>query len=144
MNTTSQQKPTRAEETQEGRRRRQDTGPLAGLNLNVAEEDRDPNYEYRWINDTGNRVENKTKRDDWDIVRTEPTLVDKTPRSGAPMKAYLVRKRKDFQQEDQAKRMARLQEQEDSIRRGVVNDPKGLSGPSAYVPEGGISIRSGK
>lgn len=132
---------TRADETQRTRRRRQDTSELAGLNLRIPEELKDPAFEYRWINDTGGRIHAKTKMDDWDKVEgVAPVVVDKTPRSGEPMRAFLCRKPKQLHEEDKAKAQARINEQENSLRRGKVTDPKGLSGADAYVPEGGIVI----
>lgn len=147
---------TRADEVKQERRRRQDTGQLQGLKLHVPEELKEAGYEYHWFNDKdgGGRLHNKTKMDDWDFVTTKAIdgegegtpvtrMVGKTD-SGQAMKAYLCRKPKEYHDADTAKRMARLKEQEDSIKRGVVNDPKGLSGQSAYVPEGGISIRNSR
>jgi hypothetical protein len=150
-----EKKITRADEVKQERRRRQDSGPLVGLKLAVPEELKEPGYEYHWFNDKdgGGRLYDKTKLDDWDIVQTKAIegtgegvpvsrIVGKQD-NGQPMKAYLCRKPKEYYRADQQERQARIKEQEDSIKRGVVADPKGLKGESAYVPEGGISIRSG-
>lgn len=143
---------TRAEATQVQRRRRQDSGPTQTLNLHIPDSMKEPGFEYHWFNDAGGRIHNKTQLDDWDVVtkdvdgRKEPVtrLVDKTPRSGEPLRAVLCRKPKDYQDADRAKAMGRIKDQEDSIMRGVVQDPTGRTNQTgAYVPAGGISIKRG-
>lgn len=148
--------PSRAEQVSAQRRRRQDTGPLQGLKLHVPDGLKEEGYEYRWFNDKdgGGRLHNKTVLDDWDIVKTkdidgqgEGTPVTRNVgkmENGQTLKAYLCRKPKEWFDGDRAKAQARITEQENSLKRGVVNDPKGLSGESAYVPAGGISIDRGR
>jgi hypothetical protein len=56
-----------------------------------------------------------------------------------------VRKLKTYYHEDKAKEQAAISEMEALMKRGQVNSPDALQGPTAYVPPGGISIQaSGK
>ncbi len=151
----------RAEEVSSERRRRQDFGGLPGLKLSVDERAKDPEFTYRIINDKPGRIHQKTVQDDWDIVATtqmngfndvakqagEGTpmayMVGSTE-NGAPQKAYLCRKRKEFYEEDKAKEQAVVDAREESIRRGAVTGPdgQGLSSAASYIP-GGKDGRSG-
>ena len=60
-----------------------------------------------------------------------------THADGSPMMAYLARKPKAFYDEDQAEKMAELDEQLNQLRKG--NDKSGEA-YSDYVPSGGIQI----
>lgn len=135
----------RVEEVKRERRRRQDTGPMAGLKLNVPEELKEAGFEYRWINDDDRRIHAKTVEDDWDVVKTaaiEGTgegapvsrVVGKGP-AGQPIRAILCRKPTEFYKEDKAKELQAVKEREDAIKRGAPTTPEGLSGPTAYIPD---------
>lgn len=148
----------RVQEERSARRRRRDMG-LNRLNvLDVAAELKDPNYTYRWINDTPGRVQQLTQQDDWDVVKESEfnqrsdkeksvgdnmeRVVDKT--TGA--RAILVKKRKDYYEEDKALAQRSLDAIDESIKRGQATSSEGLSGPNAYVPGGasGIVIQDGR
>ncbi len=136
----------RAEEVQSGRRRRQDTGELAGLKLHVDESRKDPRYVYRWINNDERRMQDKTVRDDWEVV-TDPAIEgsgEGTPverlvgeaKNGAPVRAILVRKLKSYFEEDKAKALRVVKEREDAIKRGAPPAPEGLSARDhQYIPD---------
>lgn len=145
----------RAEEVATSRRRRQDFGGLPNMKLAVHEGAKDPNYEYRIINDKPGRIHQKTVMDDWDIVKTTEMnghvdyakqAGEGTPMAfmagsmegGAPMKAYLCRKPKQFYEEDKGKEQAVIDAKEESIKRGIVKGPEGQGLPQevSYVPGG--------
>lgn len=136
---------TRSEEVRRERRRRADTGPTAGMKLNVPAALLDPNFEYRWIDADQNRVHAKTVLDDWDVVTTPAIdgtgegapvsrIVGKDA-SGQPKRNVLVRKPKDWYMGDKAKEQAAITTREKDIRRGVVNEAGSLKGETAYVPD---------
>lgn len=141
---------SQAAETRQRRRRRDDFGETRNLKLAVPENLKDPAYEYRWINDTdGGRVHQMTVLDDWDIVQTkdidgqgEGTAVARiagTTESNKPQRVYLVRKRKEFYEEDQRAKRERLNEVEKDIQRGPLPS-SGLSSSEAYVPAGHTNV----
>lgn len=158
--TEQSERPTRAEKVaRERRKKRGGLNALAGQKLSVREEFLDrANFEYRWINDDGGRIESLTEMDDWDLV-TDPErkgkedvdrmssfvskIVGKND-AGHPIKAYLARKPKDFYQEDQADKQVLLDKKIDDIRRGIPQGEGAQLGAHAYVPEGSISIRDGR
>ena len=150
----SEQKLTRAEEIAAGRRRRSPSANINGmfLRLGVDPATKDPNYEYRWINDDKGRLQAMTQQDDWDFVanrevasddrnmnETETRIrrvVDKTA-SGEPMYAYWCRKYKPWYDEDlhhqtklvQEKRKAMIQNMHDGSPGTASDDPQHI-----YIP----------
>lgn len=154
-------KPVRArvEEERTRRRRRDDMDDGRLSNLTVYGQ-KDPDYEYRWINDEPGRVHNLTVRDDWDVVTDEMLGVrhekDRGVGSGVERvvdrasgkRALLVRKRKEYFVEDRAKSQRRLDEIDQQMKQGVVpakGDQQPLQpGSSAYVPAGSINIQDGR
>lgn len=145
---------TRAAEVKAQRRRRQDTGPSAGLKLHVPENLKDPNFEYRWINDDGRRVHAKTVMDDWDIVESKEIQGDGQGapvgrlagkmEGGAPLRALLCRKPKEFYQADKGKEQRAIAEREAAMKQGAVPAAGGLSGPNTYIPDRHDGYSSGK
>lgn len=136
----------RAQEVRSERRRRKEDGPLSGLKLHVPDNLKEPGFEYRWLNDDDKgRVYQKTVHDDWDVVKTKAIegqgegtpvtrLVGKGE-GGQPMRAILVRKPKEFHEEDRRKMLAGLKEREEAIKRGEPQSPEGLSQKQhAYIP----------
>lgn len=141
------------------RRRRRDNGDFSavGRKLHVDPSMKDPNFTYRWINGDEARVQNLTVHDDWDFVtrdmlenpQMEADNADIGTRvsrpvgkdeNGKAVSAYLVRKPREFHEEDARKKRAAIDATVSDLRRGVVNDPQALSGDKAYVPQGGIQI----
>lgn len=133
--------PRAAEETQERRRRNDGTlDRMSELTLAVPQAVREanPDKNFRWINDTGNRIHSKTVLDDWDVVEgVDPKTVG-TDREGKPLKAFLCAKRKDFYAEDEAKKMAALREQERGMIQGERDGTTKQELPDAvaYTPSG--------
>jgi hypothetical protein len=113
----------RADQVQEGRRRRSDAYAGYDLRLEVPEHLKDPAYAYRWINDDKGRLHARTKQDDWDFVEDE-NIVSHTDEknqnetisrirrevgvtaSGRPLYAYLCKKKQEYVEEDFQKEMA--------------------------------------
>ena len=150
--------PTRAAEVKAQRRRRVDNGPLSGMKLQVNESLKDPNFEYRIINDKGARILSKTKADDWDIVGSDLQPVEKqagegtqavymvgTDEGGQPLRGYLCRKPKEFYEEDKGKQQALVDAKEASIQRSPAQEGgQGLDPKFAYLPHGPNIITRGK
>jgi hypothetical protein len=126
------------------------------LKLDVPSHLKESGFVYRWLNDTNNRLHAKTVMDDWDVVNEaidptkdngEGTAVRRpvgVKPDGSPLYAYLVRKREEFYREDKAKEQAAIKEQEDALKRGVVQGAEALSGSAAYVPGGRNQISHGE
>lgn len=113
------------------RRRRDDVAIEGGRRLGVAAETvADKEYVYRWMNDDGGRLLAKTRQDDWDFVgqlgehvpADEYTtgaawrVIGKNP-DGSAMRAYLVRKRREFYEEDKRKEQKQTEEVTRQISR---------------------------
>lgn len=150
-----QPQPARVDAEKKQRRRRADTSETRNMKLSVPrhiiEENR--GFELRWVNDTASgRIHSKTVEDDWDFVTTkdrdgkevEFEKVVGTGENGQPLKSRLLKKPKEFCEEDRGRKQAAIQAQEDQLRRGVTPDPEGLSGPHAYVPGGSNTIERGR
>lgn len=144
----------RVQETRARRRRRDDSGETLNRKLYVPERFLDRGaYEYRWINDDGSRIQDKTKFDDWDIVTADQmgdgyseVARDQSDskavrrqvgkQDGRPVYAYFCRKPKEFHEEDQRKKLADIAAQEETMRRGPLPNKEGLGQAEAYVPGG--------
>jgi len=149
-------RPPRQQETQQRRRRRETLGDERHLKLGVPDSMNDPNFEYRWFNENGNRIQQKTELDDWDIVKTEVDATKDngegspvrrpvgTKADGSPLYAYLCRKPKEFYIEDKKAEQEAIKADEDALRRGQVKGSEALAGPHAYVPGGRNTISHGE
>ncbi len=114
---------SRAEQTQDQRRRRSDSYRGYDLRLDVPEHLKDPNYTYRWINDERGRLQTKTTQDDWDFVAKNELMIashddggfdakNKSETDGRirrevtsatsprPIFAYLCKKKKEYVEAD--------------------------------------------
>lgn len=146
----------RVEVERAARRRRDDLGLGRSRNLDVVGT-KDPNYEYRWINDDPGRMYNLTEADDWEVVKVgdlgESSAKDKGVGTGierivdkrSGRKAVLVRKPKDYYAIDKGKEQALIDETERAIKRGATPMAGAAPGETlgagvAYVPNGGIQI----
>lgn len=144
---------TRAEETTARRRRRADNSAYNGsyLRLEVDEAEKDPNFVYRWINDDKGKLHARTVKDDYEFVESQELAAsgknlnesDKRIRrevgksaSGAPLYAYLCRKRKEFYEEDQAAKTEGVIERRRSMVRNQTDGEGGLAADAAhaYIP----------
>lgn len=144
---------TRAEEVQRERRRKPGSTVLPGIKLGVDMSKLDPAYEHRFVNDTGSRVQ-QMYENDWDPVSEDvkpdadgegsvQTKVVGTD-SGKPIKAVLMRKRREWYDADQKEKRKVLDEIDTDIKRGTAHKKEGeLSGVS-YTPDSvvnSVSIR---
>lgn len=145
----------RAEETRAKRRRRADTSYEGAHRLSVNHELLDHNkFAYRFVNDVGDRILDKTVRDDWDKV-PDPDAKDDSDGLGAPIRkvvgrnvdgsplhSYLLRKPKEYFDEDAKKKTLRRDELDAAIKRGQHTAPpaQGADQSNTYTPSGGISI----
>lgn len=143
-------RPPRVEQEQQRRRKR---GGVVGQRLGVSMSQLDlEKFKYRWINDDPVRLFEKTKEDDWDIVRQSGGVVkdDATDLGnavsvvvgvapdGSALRAYLCRKPIGYYQEDQRMKSEELDKQLADLKRGVGRNGDALGD---YVPNDGISIR---
>lgn len=146
-----------ARRIEELRARRKERGSInaSGLNqkLSVPESMKDPRFEYRWVNDTNVR-HHEMKQRDWDYVddgaiaqdernsgtgtRIERIADERT--TPAVRKTFLMRKPKEFYEEDKAADVARIKKREQAIVRGEARNAEGQSEPGMYVPSGGMKI----
>ena len=152
----------RVEQERKRRRRRSDLTIGRNLKLGLDTTQLDQDYEYRWVNDRPGRVHALTMQDDWDVVTREEigeadgssdlnkgsgTGVERVVSEIDGMRAVLLRKPKEYYQEDKGKEQAAIDELEESMRRGAAKDEAGNQTPAvenAYTPAGGgISISKG-
>lgn len=167
---TAAQKPTSVSNGQDDaskriaeiRARRAERGPtdinVSNQKLSVAEDRKDPRFTYRWALDTGSRVHDLKARD-WDIapasttegdlrdvgIGSVPERMGNTRTVTKPERHVLMRKPKEFYQEDKAREQAQIDSQEEVIRKtGDVKNPQGLSGPGSYIPTSGMKIEHGR
>lgn len=120
---------------------------------------KDPNYEYRWVNDDPGRIHSLTVLDDWDRV-TEDMLgerhekdkgvgagVERVVDKMSGKRAILLRKPKEFYLADKAKEQVQLDELDATLRKGAAVNPESLQAKDpgkVYVPKGGIVIDDGR
>lgn len=139
------QRPTRADEVRQERRRKRGSTVVSGLKLHVPTDKLDQRFEYRWVNDVPGRVQQMTDND-WDRVE-DPSIasgvgsvptVHVSGSSATPMSAVLMRKRKDWYEDDQKEKNKPLDEIDAAIRRGTVHERNeaDLRGDVAYTPNG--------
>lgn len=156
--TTRPARENRAEEVAGERRRRKDMSVNAHLRFSIPDHLRDDKrYRYHWLVDRPGRIEAKTKHDDWDFVE-EPELAADGRQTGAgtrierhagvdqfgnPLRAFLVRKLKEYDAEDKAKEQQALDKRMAAIKRGKTPGETGepIHGDGSYVPERGIVIK---
>ena len=131
---------TRTEDGQQRRRRTGSMSAMDDLKLAIPDEVRTkyPDHTFRWLNDTGNRIHNKTVRDDWDKCEGIDPVPVGTDAQGKPILAYLCCKLLKFYEEDQRAALAVRKQQEQSLMRAI---PKGdtaapVEQETSYVPEG--------
>lgn len=137
----------RAGEVKQRRRRREGMGPERHLKLAIP--NKDPNYEYRWVNNRPGRVHQLTTMDDWDIAPEQEgaglgTVGERTVDKGTGERAILLRKPKEFYDEDQAEKERMLKARDETMRRGPLPSAEGAGGDgTTYVP-GGRNIVNGR
>lgn len=139
----------RAEEVKQRRRRRDTLGEDRNLKLYVPESAKDPNFVYRWVNKRDGRVKYMTEQDDYDVVSTtqlnggddknisEGTVATRVGDQTTGEGMVLLRKPREFFEEDQKAKADKLDELDKTMRIGPAQSAEGI-GPSdhAYVPGG--------
>jgi hypothetical protein len=144
----------RSEDVSKSRRRRRDSIYFDGadFNLMVPEEEKDPRYVYRWINDDKYRLNQMTKQDDWDVCSvdefssdfkntdggTHVSRIVGRDTHGGVMRAYLCKKLKEYDDEDRAKELRRINQLYTQMRDGNVPGRESLSQENEalrYVPK---------
>ena len=147
---------------EEIRARRKERGSVDVSELNqklsVPEDQKDPRFTYRMVLDTGNRIHD-LKAKDWDVapgatasgdprnvgVGTVIERMGNTRTVPKPERHVLMRKPKEFYEEDHARKAAKIKKDEEAIvRTGAVGGAEGLSGPGSYIPAGGMKIEHGR
>ena len=136
-------------------RRRRNTDALGGKRRRLAVTGQldHENFAYRWVNDEDTRLHDLTVNDDWEVVSDRSgTLKSDGAGTGAeisvpvgmgtkaPMKAVLLRKRKDWYDDDKRAEQRRIDETEASLKSGAV---PGAGSDQSYVPRGGITFDHG-
>lgn len=150
---------SRTQERREGKRERV---PMSGhrSKLQLSESDRkaldEAGFVPRWVNDVDGRVEQALAggyvyvepeeaksvgqmalhEGNSDLNGRVSKIVSKG--GGQPIRAYLMKIKKEFYDEDQAAKQARNDEIEDALRNG---QPGGADTSSQYIPREGIAIR---
>lgn len=150
---------TRAETVKVARRRRRGMGLEMNLRFALPERLRgDKEYRYHWLCDRPGRIEQKTQYDDWEFVMDAEVEGDErntgagqrierhagVDQFGQPLRAFLVRKRKEFDDEDKAEGQKALDARMTAIRRGKTPDAttgEMIHADGSYVPPGGIVIK---
>lgn len=130
-------RPTRAEQTRRERRMKPGSVISTGEKLALDESRLDRNlYTYRWVKAEGNRVE-ILKKKDWDLVDDEEAKTDGTGlgsvptqhggvgESGKPYGLVLMKKYKDWYDDDQKLKRKPLDAMEQAIRKGTVQEQAG-------------------
>lgn len=142
----------RVEEQRAQRRRRTETTHEGSHRLSVNHDllDHDK-FAYRFVNDKGGRINDFTVHDDWDKVPDPAVKPDAdgmgTPIrklvganvDGSPIHAYLLRKPKEFYNEDVKRKNARRDELDAAIKSGQHVGPAapGADTSNTYTPTGG-------
>jgi hypothetical protein len=98
---------------------------------------KDPNYEYRFVNDTGDRVQDfldngwekvpakNVRVGDKRVNSPTPEGTDATASVGRGQKAYLLRIKKDWYEEDQAAKQAQVNSTEEAMREQALDGTYG-------------------
>lgn len=139
------QRSDRATEVRRERRRKPGSTAHTGLKLHVDSALLDPAYEYRWANDENGRVQ-QLEAQDWDVVDSEAIAKEgnvgggsvPTRHVGGNGRAVLMRKLKDWHEEDRKARFKALDEMDKAIRKGAEQKDSELAG--AYTPNGENTI----
>jgi hypothetical protein len=140
-------RPARQEEVKERRRRREALGADRNLKLHVPANLKDDKFVYRWVNDRPGRIQQFTVADDYDVVSSEAvesnslgTTNSRVVSQSSGESAVLLRKPKEFYEDDQKQKQAVLDAQEKAMKAAAPASSEGLNGPHAYVPGGSNRI----
>lgn len=112
-------------------------------------------YALRWFNDTVGRL-HEMQQNDWEFVDiaefggkvdesvstdlgTRVSRIVGTNEHGDPLRAYLMKKRREWHEADQKEKDDPLKAMDETIRRGELNDK---ASDKRYVPKSGIDIQT--
>lgn len=128
--------------------------PMGGSRSRLEVQGKDPNYVYRWFNDQGGRLA-QAQQADYQFVTSDENvtvgaaedlntdegsyvsqIVGKTE-DGKPMRAYLMKIKREFYEEDQATKQEQVDEMDAAIEGGAIRGQPGQDG--RYVPKSGIT-----
>jgi hypothetical protein len=126
-----------AEKAQRRRRNNGDLNPSVVMRLGLPQEVIDGNKDYslRWVNDEGGRIQHLTQQDDYDVVEGVDSRIVGTTGDGKPLVARLLRKPKEFAEEDRKAKIEAINAREGGlIRQANGADP----GNSYALPENTI------
>lgn len=131
-----------AQEKQERRRRRNgDLNPAVVMRLGLPDEVLSDNKDYslRWVNDEGGRIQHLTTQDDYDVVEGVNERIVGTNADGSPLVARLLRKPKDYAEEDQKAKLEAINARES----GILRQPQGSDPGNSYaLPENSIKNKA--
>ena len=127
--TTQQRQKARTAERTESARKRVPLGRHKNI-MTVAAQDKDPNYEYRWINDDDNRVKDALNAG-YEVVNDPNVEVGDNGANrqnqsvgtgarkhvGKGMSAVLMRIKKEFYDEDQREKQGQINQSEKEMKR---------------------------
>ena len=151
--------PTRADQVKTERRRRHSLGYDANLRFSLPPHlKNDPEWRYHWLVDRPGRIAQKTRHDDWDFVEDAETQEDGrnsgagtrierhagVDQFGNPLRAFLVRKKREYDNEDRREQQKALDARMAAIKGGRVTNPEGrdlTESGEFYTPRGSIQIR---
>ena len=117
-----------AEIRAERRARRQAGDGIQRLDHDESKLDR-AHFRYRWVDDTGTRMEVLKEYEDYDIAPEGQVKIAGTNRDGSQQRMVLMRKPIELHDEDTAAKQAKIDAEEARIREGDV-------GEGTYVPKG--------
>ncbi len=137
--------PSRADEVRQERRKRPGLAAYSGIKLMVDETKLDRNtYQYRFANDTPGRIPQLMALD-YDPAPEMGKVTSAhagVSEGGQPYNTVLMRKRRDWFDDDQREKQRPLDEIDDAIRRGNINHPANqLNGNGGfYTPDTGNTL----
>lgn len=141
--------PGRPPKVKEERRKKHAKGVnMTGYKLRIPEDRLElRRYVYRWGNDDGRRIYDLTQNDDYAFVHQTDGEIKETSdmgsavsepvgknKEGAPVRGYLLRKRRDWWEADQMQKKEEIEEQFNQMRRGY--DPDGSQAAGTYALPG--------
>lgn len=151
-------RPRNDDRTRDDSGTRRERVPLGVVRRKLSFRNQDPNFQYRWMKDKDNRInealdggyefverDSGTAGDDSTSDQGQDTRISKVTGSterGDSQRSYLMRIRKDWYEQDQAEKQKYLDEIEQQITRGV--DGQGRPGVDGrYIPTSGTNIEKG-
>lgn len=128
---------------EKAQRRRRNNGDLntmtvmrLGLPPEVMRDNAD--FDLRWVNDEGGRIQHLTQQDDYDVVEGVEGRQVGTTTEGRPIVARLLRKPKEFAEEDRRAKLDVLNSQEKNALKGEGSGATASSSAGIYAPSDNI------